>query len=456
LGLDISLTEKRLELFPDSTHIEGSESNQMVTIAGHDLMKLAHQYGTPLYLYDQETLDSAVQSYRTALANSYPGESALTYASKAFLCTAMAQWTQERSLWLDCTGTGELAIARAAGVPCRRILVHGVNKSQSDLVAALKQAGTIVVDHPSELERLIELLPAGAENAPDVWLRLRPGVAVDTHAYTQTGQARSKFGMSPEEFEGSVKRSLGAGLSLKGIHFHLGSHFHDPTPLGPAIESCLDLIARIRESLDWSPEVFSPGGGWGIPYHETDYPHQALEDYVRFIADKLLAGCRTRGLPLPRLHLEPGRSLVARAGVAIYHVQSVKLTDGRRWLMLDGGLADNPRPALYRARYTALPVRNPQRNATGPAWLAGPYCESGDILIEDLPMPDIIPGELLAVPVSGAYQLSMGSNYNGARRPAVLWLEKGRVTLIQRRETLEDLFRRDLPLQNEEAAKENK
>jgi diaminopimelate decarboxylase len=184
-------------------------------------------------------------------------------------------------------------------------------------------------------------------------------------------------------------------------------------------------------------------GGWGVPYHEDDLPHQPLEDYVRFIADRLIAGCKQRGLPLPRLQLEPGRSIVARAGIAIYNVNAVKTTPHRRWLLLDGGLADNPRPALYRARYTALPTRHPDRPSVGPTWLGGPYCESGDILIEALPMPDIRSGERVAIPVSGAYQLSMGSNYNGARRPAVLWLSGRQAHLIQRRETLDDLICRD-------------
>jgi diaminopimelate decarboxylase len=164
------------------------------------------------------------------------------------------------------------------------------------------------------------------------------------------------------------------------------------------------------------------------------------------VADCLVAGCRRRGLALPRLQLEPGRSIVARAGVALYRVGTVKHTRHRRWLLLDGGLVDNPRPALYGARYSALPVAQPQRPAAGPAWLGGPYCESSDVLIEALPLPEVQPGELIAVPVSGAYQLSMASNYNGACRPAVLWLRAGQAQLMQRREELDDLISRDRPL----------
>jgi diaminopimelate decarboxylase len=276
-----------------------------------------------------------------------------------------------------------------------------------------------------------------------LWLRVKPGLAVDTHAYRQTGQSDSKFGMAPQETMDAVALCLAQGLPLAGLHFHQGSHFHDPAPIGPALATVLDLVEEIRDQSGWVPQALSPGGGWGVPYHEADLPHPSIEDYVSFVGKQLADGCRARNLPLPRLQLEPGRSLVARAGVAVYRVGAIKYTPARRWLLIDGGLADNPRPALYGARYSALPVRDPTRLATTQVWLAGPYCESGDVLIEDLPLPEIAEGELLAVPVSGAYHLSMGSNYNGARKPAVLWLEDGQAHVIQRRETLEDLLARD-------------
>ena len=187
-----------------------------------------------------------------------------------------------------------------------------------------------------------------------------------------------------------------------------------------------------------------------MAYHEDDLPHPPVDDYVRYVAARLADGCRRRGLPLPRLHLEPGRRLVARAGVALYRVGSIKRTAHRRWLLLDGGLADNPRHALYGTRYSALPVQQPGRPASETAWLAGPYCESGDVIIESLLLPDINAGELIAVPMSGAYHLSMANNYNGACRPAVVWLQGGAAApschLVRRRETVEDLLRRDLSL----------
>lgn len=438
--------ESRLALFPRSTKIAALSDLEALTIAGIPLHELAAQFGTPLYIYDRATMDDAVEEYRQALSEAYPGETGLTYASKSFLCLAIAQWAAEMDLWLDVTGIGEMTIAHAAAVPKPRILVHGVNKSQLDLETAVSLAGVIVVDNLSELNRLIEILPFYSEPSVDIWLRFRPGLAVHTHAYTQTGQIDSKFGMGLEDMEQAVRLCMEKGLPLKGIHFHQGSHFHDPSPLKPALDSTLDLVSRLRNRFDWTPQALCPGGGWGVPYHEDDLPHLPVRDYIRTICNQLLAGCSSRCLPLPRLQIEPGRSLVAQAGTAIYRVDTVKHTPGRRWLLLNGGMADNPRPALYRARYSALPAANPQRPSIGPAWLAGPYCESGDILIEDLAMPEVEPGELVAIPVSGAYQLSMGSNYNGAPRPAVVWLSNGNAALIQRRETFEDLIRRDLPL----------
>jgi diaminopimelate decarboxylase len=425
---------QRLDLFPASTRIQ----DRSLTIGGCDLAALAKTYGTPLYLYDRASLDAAAGAYRRALDEAYPAPASLTYAGKAFLCLALAEWTQQHGLWVDCTGQGEIAIAATAGVPPARLLVHGVNKSAADLAAAIAHAGTIVVDNQSELRRLADL--AVDRPLPGLWLRLQPGVAVETHAFTQTGQTDSKFGLNDEELLQAAAFCKERALPFKGLHFHQGSHFRDPSPLGMAISKALDLAGEIGFGETWE---LSPGGGWAVAYHEDELPNPDPAAYVRFIAEAVQAGCRGRALALPHLHLEPGRSLVARAGVAVYRVGAVKQTAHRTWLLLDGGLADNPRPALYGARYSALPVRDPLRPAEVPVWMGGPYCESGDVLIEGLPFPRVREGELIAVPVSGAYQLSMSSNYNGACRPAVVWLEDGQAQLIQERQTPEDLLRRD-------------
>ena len=440
------LVDQRLACFPTSTILKSYGGQIRLEIADCDLQGLADIYGTPLYIYDSATLDHQITNYFQSLAHFYSAQGGLTYASKPFLCLAIAQWIMHHDAWLDCTGAGEISIASAASIPRSKILVHGVNKSHEDLHAALAYAGTIVVDNLQEISRLVELSVERSRQLPNIWLRFRPGMVVDTHDYTQTGQHDSKFGMEADEIKTAVRICLDTSLPLTGLHFHLGSQFRDPKPLGGAINTLMDLVQSIHLSTGWYPGVICPGGGWGVAYHENDLPQPSIDEYVQFIADHLIGACHDRKLPLPRLQLEPGRSLVARAGVAIYRIGAIKNTPGRRWLLVDGGIADNPRPALYNARYTALPVLEPERPCSGPAWLAGPYCESGDILINDLPLPDMTPGELIAVPASGAYHLSMGSNYNGARRPAVLWLEKGEARLIQRRETLAELHDRDLPL----------
>ena len=430
---------KRLSLFPNTTKIE----HDTLIICGKSLIDLVDEYGTPLYIYDRATLDAAIAEYKSALQN-YPAPSDITYAGKAYLCKAIAQWTQEHNLWIDCTGEDELAIAAAARVTRERILVHGVNKSDADLRAASEQAGTLVIDHLDELGRTIQLFQKHKSNFPSVWLRFQPGLAVDTHhAHTQTGQFTSKFGMTLEEVFEAVELCKRHSLPLEGIHFHQGSNFRDPAPLKLAIDRALDLVKQIGFKDSWH---FSPGGGWSVAYHEDELPNPLIQDYVNAVVESTVRGCQQRGLALPHLHLEPGRSIIARAGVAIYRVGAIKQRGERTWLLIDGGMADNPRRALYGAKYSALPVIGLGREMTERVSIGGPYCESGDVILEDLPFPKVEVGELIAVPVSGAYHLSMSSNYNGARRPAVVWLDGNGARLIQRRETIDDLMARDLSL----------
>ncbi|MEW5940569.1 MAG: diaminopimelate decarboxylase [Chloroflexota bacterium] len=441
----------RLQLFPVTTKIE----NDQLTIAGLALASLADEFGTPLYLYDRATMDASVADYQSALRDYYPSpgsglrpaRASLTYAGKAYLCKAIAQWTQLHDMFVDCTGEGEIAIARAGGVSREHILVHGVNKSEADLKSALHNAGTIVVDNLAELERIanlgsnVEGQTSPDTRRPSLWLRLVPGLAVETHhAHTQTGQHDSKFGMTGEELLEAGEFCKKNHLPLNGIHFHQGSNFRDPSPLIEAIRLGLDLAQQIGFEGEWH---FSPGGGWGVAYHEDELPQPDVREYARVIAGNVVEGCKRRGLTLPGLHLEPGRSLAARAGVAVYRVGAVKRRANKTWILADGGMTDNPRHALYGARYSCLPVSAPGRAGSERVSIAGPYCESGDVVIEDLPMPRLEVGDLIAIPASGAYQLSMSSNYNGSRRPAVAWLEQGRARLIQRRETTEDLLARD-------------
>lgn len=445
---------KQLDLFPITVKIK----NNKLIIADCSIKKLTDEFSTPLYIYDKATLDSSVADYKSALASYYPTVASVTYAGKAYLCLAIAQWTQLHNLMLDCTGEGEIHIAVSANVKPENILVHGVNKSENDLKSAIQHAATIVVDNCSELRKIKAILDSNGlplemqkqASALQIWLRLLPGITVTTHhAHTQTGHHESKFGMTYEEIIQAVEFCKENNLPLKGLHFHQGSNFRDPEPLIPAIELALDIAKEIGFENEWH---FCPGGGWGVAYHEDELPHPSIEHYVKGICEAVIEGCKQRGLSLPHLHLEPGRSLVARAGVAIYRVGAIKKRENKTWILIDGGMADNPRYAMYGARYSSLAVTiiNQERGVLSSSKqsevvsVAGPYCESGDVILEDLYMSNIKEGDLIAVPVSGAYHLSMSSNYNGARKPAVLMLEDGNAKLIQRRETLDDLLKRDL------------
>jgi diaminopimelate decarboxylase len=228
-------------------------------------------------------------------------------------------------------------------------------------------------------------------------------------------------------------------LPLKGIHFHQGSQFRDPAPLKPAIEKALDLAQEIGFSGDWH---FSPGGGWGVAYHEDELPQPDLQEYLHAVTKWTRESCQQRQIELPHLHVEPGRSLVARAGVAVYRVGTVKQAGSHTWVLVDGGMADNPRKALYGAKYSCLTVTQVTGSPTEKVSIAGPFCESGDVLIDEIMLRPIEEGELIAIPVSGAYHMSMASNYNGARRAAVLMVKDGAAYPIVTRETVDDLVRR--------------
>ncbi len=427
--------QRRLALFPRSTQIQ----DDRLIIGDCDVHALAERFGTPLYLYDRAELDHAAATYRQALRACWPARWQITYAGKAYLNPTLADWAAHQGFWVDCSSAAEIEIALHAESKRPRILVHGVNKSPDDLDAALRAAAVIVVDNLSELRRIAHRTPGRIP--PDLWLRFQPGRSVPTHhAATQTGQRGSKFGMDEEQLFEAAVFCREHHLPLRGIHFHLGSQFWDASPFREAIYRAVSLARRIGLGDDWH---FSVGGGWGVCYHEDELPEPDLEsDYLRPITSWTQEACRQQGVALPCLHLEPGRSLVARAGVAIYRVGTVKRSGNRLWLLVDGGLADNPRPALYGVRYSCLTVTRPLAEPTENVAIAGPYCESGDVLIETIPLRRVEEGEYIALPVSGAYQLSMASNYNGALRPAVLLLEKGAVQVMERRETPADLIRR--------------
>ena len=455
-------------LWPDTATL--SQDGHLV-IGGCDTVALARNHGTPLYLLDEATFRACCRAYRTACARQYPGPAVVHYASKALLTTAVAQLVAEEGLGLDVVSGGELYVALRAGFPAQRMHLHGNAKPRAELEQALEAGiGTIVVDSLDELD-LLARLTTGRVAPQAIMLRLSPGITADTHAHIETGSAGSKFGLPLAALDAAAARLAATpGLRLAGLHAHLGSQILDPAPIVRAIAVLLDCAARLRDRHAILVDAISPGGGLGVPYTPAQ-PTPDLESYVAAVGGALQSGCVARGLPLPRLVLEPGRSIVARAGVAVYEIIATKpLTDegtpaqdehpaidplrpsaAVRYLHVDGGMADNIRPALYGARYTALLANRASAQPEEIVHVAGRYCESGDVLLRDVALPRAGPGDLLAVAVAGAYTLSMASTYNLVPRPALLLVGDGRARVIQRRETYADLAARDMPLADQPA-----
>ena len=433
-------------LWPDTAAVNKAGA---LTIAGCPTPDLVAEYGTPLYLLDEATVQATTRDFVDALRRHYPASAAVHYAGKALLNTAIAQLMALYGLGLDCVSLGELAIARRAGVDLRTVHLHGNAKPPRELQQALDWGvGRIMVDSLDELRELGELT-AGRGSAQSVFLRLNPGVDVHTHAHVQTGQLDSKFGLpiATGMAEAAVKQVLDTpGIRLAGLHMHLGSQIAALEPLRHAIRSLFDFAATMRARYGWTMAEFSPGGGLAVPYAPGD-PAPLIDDYVRLLATATRDYARATNVELPRLVLEPGRSLIARAVVAIYTVIATKTIPGvRRFVAVDGGMGDNIRPALYGARYHAVRADQVDAPPSEVVTVVGRYCESGDLLLRDILLPPVAPGALLAIPMAGAYTLSMASTYNLVPRPALVLLRDGQSHLIQRRETPDDLAARDLPL----------
>lgn len=417
-------------------------------IGGVSLSTIASEYGTPTYIYDEVTLRTTARRFVDAFAAAYP-KSRVVYAGKAFLATALVRLLREEGLGLDVVSGGELYLGLAAGMPAREISMHGNNKTRPELQEAIAAGiGKIVVDNEHEIDLLAEL----TRDCPEpltVLLRLNPGVDVHTHKKISTGLADSKFGLPivNGQAEDAVARiAVIPTLRLAGYHAHVGSQLFDPEATLDAIDELLSFAAAMRDRHGVEMEHLSPGGGFGIAYEAGDEP-LPLETWASRIGDAIRSGCEARGLPLPTVTVEPGRAIAGPAGVALYSVGARKSLPGiRTYVSVDGGMADNIRPSLYGARYSAaLANRQPEADdAPETVTIAGKFCESGDVLIEDISLPRLEPGDLLAVPAAGAYCLAMASNYNLAPRPAVVLVGNGGHRIIRRRETYADLMQFDV------------
>lgn len=432
-----------LDLLPDTTNItpEGS-----LLIAGHLLADLGRQYGTPLYIFDRETIQNACERYWWALQKHYrASEVRLLYAAKAYISPEMARLIAEMGLGLDVVSGGELLVAKRAGFPVERISLHGNNKSEDELRLALQLGvGRIVLDNGSEIARLTRIARE-QHIRPNVLLRVAPAVETDTHRYLQTGHSASKFGfpLSTGEAKAAALQIVSEDqLQLRGLHAHSGTMLRETRPYEECLVRLLMLASEIHAVSGWWPEEMSPGGGWGIDTPdggkapEVDILVLALQKTMEKMQENLPG-------PIPVLILEPGRSIVARAGVALYRVGACKATPGGvNYLFVDGGMADNIRPALYNAVYTAIAAERALDTHKQSFCVSGRYCESGDILIEQVQLPAMQEGDLLCLPTAGAYCLPMASNYNLVPRPAVILVDKQKVQIMERRETYENILAR--------------
>lgn len=406
-------------------------------IGGCDLVELAESHGTPLYVYDEETVRRRAREFRTAMGDA----GRVLYSAKAFYSPAFLRVVEEEGLGLDVVSAGELHVALAAGYPGDRIFFLGNNKSAEELDYAYHAGCTIVIDGAYEFELLRQVVPAGSRVRAEV--RISPGVKPDTHDYISTGQLDSKFGFSIEngQARAAVEQALShPAIELVGLHSHIGSQIFDLRGHVVAMEVMLGLLAELRRDLDFSPRSLGAGGGLGIAYTRNDDPPTPRE-FVTTLLGALRAGAARRELPVPELVIEPGRSLAGPAGVTLYRVGSIKEIPGvRRYVAVDGGMGDNIRPKLYGARYEAFLADRPEAPATETVTIAGKYCESTDILIPDIQLPPVASGDVLCVPATGAYCLAMSSNYNGMPRPEVVMVGDGKARVIRRRETLDDLL----------------
>lgn len=420
-----------LRLLPDNASVAGDGS---LVIAGCDVASLAREFGTPLFVYDEMHLRARCREAVRAF-----GPDHVIYATKAFLCTAMARLAHDEGLLLDVATGGELHVALAAGVPASRCVMHGNNKSLTELRTALTADGTgvrhLVVDSFDELDRL-DVLRAEGLPIPRVQVRVTPGVEVHTHDFIATGQDDSKFGFNLGNGDAvrAIERIRSTGVAeLVGVHCHIGSNVFAVSNFAKAAE----VMARFAVPLDL-PEL-TLGGGLGVAY-------TAAEEAPTITAwgSVLLDACQALGVT-SAVMVEPGRSIVASAAVTVYEVGTVKDIPGvRTYVSVDGGMSDNPRPVLYGSGYESFLVRDVLAERPRRARLVGKHCESGDVLIFDAPIAsDLRVGDLVAVPVTGAYGHTMGSNYNKVPRPAVVFVRDGQARIAVRRETLDDLLRLD-------------
>tara|TARA_B110000116_G_C16775921_1_gene555753 strand:+ start:144 stop:1472 length:1329 start_codon:yes stop_codon:yes gene_type:complete len=433
-----------LDLFPLGSHINAEHS----LITGNlSIMELVKKYGSPLYIYDYETIRKQYEEFKHAFNDSYPTTEIL-YASKVFLNIPFAQILKDLGLKFDVVSLGEISMLLSADIPLSNAYFHGNNKTVEEIELSITNGiNAIVIDNIEEIS-LVNSISKKHEIKQKILLRVTPNIDPYTHEKTTTGLKDSKFGLSIEDHSAEDAIELIAAsnnLNFVGIHAHLGSPINFVEPYQKAIDKIFTFIKLIcidKYSLNLSE--FSPGGGFGV-ISEPDLNNPTIKDFADTISEAIRNNCKKYGIELPKIFIEPGRSLVARSGISVYQIGSRKtIPEVRTYLSVDGGMADNIRPTLYDAKYFALPIQDLNREFNDLVTISGKYCESGDYLIKDIYLPKLMRDEYIAIPMSGAYQLAMSSNYNLAYKPAIVLIKDSSSKLLRKRETIEDIIALDI------------
>jgi diaminopimelate decarboxylase len=439
-----NLRTKTRTAWPDTT---ARDADGAMHIGGVSLQQLVREYGTPLYVYDEVTLRNRAGEIRDVFASAYPN-SRVVYAGKAGMSPALVSILSDEGIGLDVVSGGEIFAGLKAGMDPRRMIFHGNNKSRSELEEALHAGvGLIAADSQHELD-LLEDVATRLEKHPEVVLRLNPGVDPHTHHKMRTGATDSKFGFpiwDGQAAAAAARVATSPALQLAGYHAHVGSQIFDPNLVVQTLTAMMEFASEVLNRHGVAPRVIIPGGGFGVA-DDASGADVSIAQWAAAAAQTLQEHAADGGYDLPELIVEPGRAIVGPAGVAIYEVGARKdIPNARTYVSVDGGMSDNIRPSLYGARYSAdLVNRDGSGGPTEVVTIAGKYCESGDVLIDGISLPVLAAGDLLALPMAGAYCLAMSSNYNLAPRPAVVLVHGGRSRLIRRRESYADMLQYDL------------
>ena len=421
--------------------------NGNLAIGGIDTVELAKNYGTPLYVMDEQMIRKNLRRFHESMQKFYDGKGMVCYASKAFSCMEMCRIVASEGDGLDVVSIGELYTALKAGFPVERIGFHGNNKTDEELKFAVENnVGHIIVDNISELNRL-EKIASETNKKPDILFRIKPGIDAHTHDFVKTGQIDSKFGFALETGEAfeAVKEAVNCeNLNLTGLHCHIGSQIFDIAPFEEAARVMLEFIAKIKNELGYEIKGLNLGGGFGIKYLNSDDP-QPFETYMERVSKVVNEECEKLNISRPFIYIEPGRSIAAPAGITLYTVGARKeIPNIRTYISVDGGMADSPRYILYKSQYEAIVANKANQERTEKVTIAGKCCESGDLIGENMPLQHAESGDIIAVCATGAYNYSMSSNYNRLQKPAVVFVNNGEARIAVKRESLDDIIRNDI------------